>query len=204
MTRTTATRRTSGSGMAALLLIQLAVGYEWLVSGLTKIVHGDFPSGLAAQLAEMSRQAPSWYRGFLTTAVMPHAPVFGYAIELAEILAGIVLAGAAVVLLVGGGGSASMSRALQLASFAAAFVGIVLAVNFELANGGHFGTTLASDSFDEGVDLDTIMIAVQLALVVFSAAALPKPSPRYAHERAALGARRIGVARLTTLKRWAA
>ncbi len=37
-----------------LLLVQLLVGYEWLMSGLTKVVRGGFPGGLAAELREKS------------------------------------------------------------------------------------------------------------------------------------------------------
>jgi hypothetical protein len=72
-----------------------------------------------------------------------------------EVLAGVALAGAAVALLFDDHRvSARVRRGLQLATGGAALVGIVLAVNFELANGGHFGLKLAPDSFDEGVDLE--------------------------------------------------
>ena len=81
----------SSAAVVALLLIQVCIGYEWLVSGLTKIVHGDFPAGLAAELRDMSKAAPAWYRGFLDGAVIPHAVAFGYAIEIAELVVGIVL-----------------------------------------------------------------------------------------------------------------
>jgi len=40
--------------LVGLLLIQLFLGYEWLMSGLTKIVRGGFASGLADELAEKS------------------------------------------------------------------------------------------------------------------------------------------------------
>lgn len=85
------THERSGAAVVALLLVQVCIGYEWLVSGLTKIVHGDFPAGLAAELEDMSKAAPSWYRGFLDGAVVPHAVAFGYAIEIAELAIGIVL-----------------------------------------------------------------------------------------------------------------
>ena len=84
---------TRNAGTTTLLLIQIVIGYEWLVSGLTKLVRGDFPAGLAAQLGDMSKDAPGWYRGFLTSVVLPHADAFGYAIEITELLVGIVLIG---------------------------------------------------------------------------------------------------------------
>ena len=43
--------------LAGLLVLEIVIGYEWLISGLTKIIRGDFPSGLAEadRLAEMVR-----------------------------------------------------------------------------------------------------------------------------------------------------
>jgi uncharacterized membrane protein YphA (DoxX/SURF4 family) len=45
-------------GLVGLLVVQLLVGYEWLVSGLTKAVRGGLPSGLADELSEKSQGAP--------------------------------------------------------------------------------------------------------------------------------------------------
>ena len=154
----------SGAAVVALLLIQVCIGYEWLVSGLTKILHGDFPAGLAAELRDMSKAAPAWYRSFLDGAVIPHAAAFGYAIEVAEVAVGIVLL-VAVLRLPG-----RLRRYLPAVTVAALVVGVVLAVNFALANGSSFGLGLASDSFDEGIDLDTLLVGLQLGLLVFALA----------------------------------
>lgn len=177
---TTSNDRSNAAALAALLLVQLALGYEWLVSGLTKIAHGDFPGGLADELRDM-QAAPGWYHGFLTGTVAPHAQAVGYAIEVSELLAGLVLMGAATGLLFGANRlSARVERDLQLATGAAALVCLAMLVNFELASGGTFGLKLAPDSFDEGVSLDTLMVGLHLALLVFAAAALPR---RARHER---------------------
>ena len=160
--------RDRDTATAALLLVQICVGYEWLVSGLTKVVHGDFATGLGAQLHELAKSAPSWYGSFLSDAVVPHSQEFAYAVEAAELVAGAMLLGAGIALLVRGGRlSARVRHRLRLVTAAASLLGLVLVVNFELANGGTFGLSLAKDSFDEGVDLDTIMAGLQLALLVF-------------------------------------
>jgi uncharacterized membrane protein YphA (DoxX/SURF4 family) len=155
------TRRSGTVG--ALLLVQLVVGYEWLASGLSKVANGDFPGGLAGTLADLAKTSPGWYGSFLTGSVAPHAEAFGYAIEWAELLAGAVLLGSAALALRRG---EPVRRSIERATAIALLVGLVLAVCFELANGAGFGTRLAADSFDEGVDLDTIMVALQLALLV--------------------------------------
>ena len=163
-------RRSGNVGVAALLLVQICVGYEWLVSGLTKVVHGDFVAGLAGQLRSMG-DAPVWYRGFLTHDAIPHAHLLAYAIEIAEIAAGVTLLGAAAVLL--GRGDrlpVGLRRGLLLSTALASLVGIVMVVNFALANGSTFGLTLGADGFDEGVDLDTLLMGLQLALVGFGLA----------------------------------
>jgi len=149
------------------MLVQLVVGYEWLVSGLSKVANGDFSGGLASQLRDLGNQASPWYGHFLKTAIVPHAVAFGYLIEIAEVAAGVVLVGVALSELAAGTRITRRTRlALQRLAIAALAVGIVLVANLELANGGSFDLRLASDSFDEGVDLDTVMVAAQLARLV--------------------------------------
>jgi thiosulfate dehydrogenase [quinone] large subunit len=157
-------------GTVALLLVQIVLGYEWLVSGLTKLLDGGFPHGLAAELKDMSASAPAWYRHFLASVVLPHAQLFGDAIEVAEVVAGAVLIVTALLLLTG---RASLSsRALGWSAVVASIAALVMVADFELANGGGFGLSLGKDTFDEGVDLDTLLTGLQLALLVFWVATL--------------------------------
>ena len=163
--------RRSSAAVVALLLIQVCIGYEWLVSGLTKIVHGDFPAGLAAELRDMSNAAPGWYRSFLDGAVIPHAAAFGYAIEIGELAIGFALLFAVLRL------PARIGRYLPAVTAVALVVGIVLAANFALANGSSFGLGLAQGSFDEGIDLDTMLVGLQLALLAFALADVRRQVP---------------------------
>lgn len=48
--------------LIALPVVQIAVGYEWSMSGLTKIVRWGFPSRLAADLHDNAAAASPWYR----------------------------------------------------------------------------------------------------------------------------------------------
>ena len=167
--------RSETAGVVALLLVQICIGYEWLVSGLTKVVHGDFAQGFAGELHDVPGSAPVWYRSFLSDAVIPHAHAFAYTIEAAELVAGVALLSGGIALLVRGGAlSARVRRGLFLSTAAASLVGLVLVVNFALANGSTLGLSLAQDSFDEGVDLDTLLIGLQLALFVFGLAGLAR------------------------------
>ncbi len=159
--------------LVALLVIQILLGYEWLSSGLTKLVQGDFPGGLGHELLEKSEASSGWYRSFLDGTVIPHAHAFGYLIEVGELVTGLALIVAALVWLaawerLGGDGR----RAAPAATAAAAVAGVVMNVNFHLANGSPLPWPIAADSFDEAVDLDSLMAALELVLVGVSLAAL--------------------------------
>ena len=157
--------------LIGLLAVQLLVGYEWLMSGLTKIVRGGFPSGLADELRDKSQGAAGWYKSFLDGSAIPHASTFGYLIEIGELLVGLALIVAALVWLFRWERLPEAGRLAILATTAiASFVAIFMAVNFHLANGAPHPWFIAKDGFDEGIDLDSLLPAIQLVLIGVSVA----------------------------------
>lgn len=179
--------RRPGAGrlsLAGLLVVQLIVGYEWLLSGLAKLWRGDFPDGLGIQLEALAQESPGWYRGFLEEAVIPHARAAGYLIEIAELVTGIALIAAALVWLFGWERLPRRGRAaVLLTTIVAALAGIVMAVNFHLANGDAPPWGLPGDSFAEAVDLDSLIVAIQLVLIVVAGRALLTPREAGTPER---------------------
>src|SRR6266536_5253075 len=120
---------TSRLPLIGLLLVQLFIGFEWFMSGLTKLYRGGFPSGLATELREKSDGAAGWYKSFLDGSVIPNASAFGYLIEISELLVGVALIVAAIVWLarwqrLGDGGRVALLGTTIAASLAA----IVMAV----------------------------------------------------------------------------
>ena len=157
--------------LLGLLAIQLLIGYEWLMSGFTKVVRGGFPSGLADELTEKSEGAASWYVSFLDSVVIPNGSTFGVLIILGEIAVGAALIIAAGLWAFRWEGLGSGSRTAVLAATAAAALGgIFMNLNFHLANGSAHPWLIPGDGFDEGVDLDSLMPAIQLVLVAVSVA----------------------------------
>lgn len=157
--------------LIGLLVIQLLAGYEWLMSGLTKIARGGFPSGLAGELRDKSQGAAGWYKSFLDGSVIPHSSAFGYAIEIGELLVGLALIVAALIWLFRWERLPEAGRLAVLATTAgASLVAIFMAVNFHLANGASHPWFIAKDGFDEGIDLDSLLPAIQLVLVGVSVA----------------------------------
>lgn len=159
--------------LVGLLLVQIVLGYEWLMSGLTKIVRGGFPSGLADELTEKSEGVGGWYKSFLDDIVIPNGEVFGYLVLVGEVLVGLGLVGAALVWMLGWerlplGGRRTLLAVTVLASLG----GILLNVSFHLANASAHPWLIPGDGFDEGVDLDSVMPALQAVLIVVSVAGL--------------------------------
>lgn len=151
--------------LIGLLVIQAAIGYEWAMSGLAKIVRGGFPSGLAAELRDKSQGTVSWYRSFLDGTVIPHASAWGYAIEISELVIGIILIATALIWIFRWDGiTTRQQQTLLVAVAAAAFAGVLMNVSFHLANGSPHPWLIPKNGFDEGVDLDSLMPLIQLVL----------------------------------------
>ena len=158
------------AGLLGLLAVQALVGYEWFVSGLTKVVRGGFPGGLADELGEKSEGAASWYASFLDSVVIPNGSLFGVLIILGELAVGVALIAAAAFWAFRWERLGPRGRTgLLAATVAASLGGIFMNVNFHLANGSAHPWLIPGDGFDEGVDLDSFMPAVQLVVVIVSA-----------------------------------
>ena len=153
-----------------LFAIQAIIGYEWLMSGATKVVRGGFPSGLADELTEKSEGAASWYSTFLDSVVIPNGSTFGVLIILGEVGVGLALIAAAALWAFRWERLGSSGRnAVLAATFAAALGGVFMNVNFHLANGSAHPWLIPGDGFDEGVDLDSLMPAIQLVFAAVAA-----------------------------------
>ena len=86
----------------ALSGLQLLVGYEWLISGMDKILLGTFPSAMDGLLTASINggRLPGFFAALLQTLVVPQAAFFGVLIEWGEALAGLgLLAAGSVTLL---------------------------------------------------------------------------------------------------------
>jgi thiosulfate dehydrogenase [quinone] large subunit len=154
-------------GLAA---IQLIVGAEWLVSGANKVLSGSFPSGLADALQEGLKDNPNgWYVSLLDRVVVPHTIFWGYVVEGAEVLIGIVLLSTALMLF------GNLARAGEpwhrltvfqmLMAAAVGIVGAFLCVNFHFWMGDGFLPALGgANAYDEAIDLD--MLVPPLCLLI--------------------------------------
>ena len=155
--------------LKGLVVVGLFIGYEWFMSGLTKIVRGGFPSGLTDELREKSEGTVGWYKDFLDGTVIPNAAAFGVAIEVAELAIGAVLIAGAIMLLLRWQRLSYRAEIAVLAAVAIASIGAILMnISFHLANGSPHPWLIPKDGFDEGVDLDSLLPLIQLVFAYVS------------------------------------
>ena len=82
--------------------LRLVVRYQWLVSGVDKLLLGTFPGQMGQLLAGQisGGKLPAYFAALLRALVVPNAPVFGYMVMLGETLAGLGLIAAGLFTLI--------------------------------------------------------------------------------------------------------
>ena len=177
--------------------VQTVIAWEWLVSGVNKVLAGNFPQGLADTLDEGIHDNPNgWYVSLLQHIVLPHSVAFGYMIEAAELFIGIALF-IGVVVLVGPVRRRGMPQyRLAVGEVAAAMVAALLCaflcINFHFFMGdGIFPWINPANAFDEGITLDTLMPPVAIVLFLVNARLLVEMTEMPVGQYVQRGVRRL-------------
>jgi len=154
-----------------LAAIQTIIGWEWITSGLVKVFSGSFPQILRDTLTGGFQGNPNgWYISLLQRVVLPHSVFYGYLVEWAEVIVGVVLL-FGVLLLIGRPKalvkvphkvSVSMYATVAVVAVIAAF----LCINFHFWMGKSIIPGLGADPTDEGIDLDALMPPFSLVIMV--------------------------------------
>jgi thiosulfate dehydrogenase (quinone) large subunit len=150
-------------GMA---LVFLLLGYEWLISGLDKMLSADFLTGLGAELQDAMANNPNgWYVHFLARFVIPHARMAAALVEGGEVLvAGGLFLGAGLWIC-SRRLSPRWARTLQPWVIGALLGSALMTVNYYFMAGNSFPWLRPSSSFDEGLDIDGLLTLVSVALL---------------------------------------
>jgi len=83
-------REEKSNAHSIVLFFTLFLGYEWLMSGLAKLISSSFISGFHDQIAKHVSKAYGFYVPVLKHLVVPNARTFAYIIELSELFIGVV------------------------------------------------------------------------------------------------------------------
>ncbi len=149
--------------LLGLLAIQIFLGYEWLMSGLSKVLAGDFAGGLAATLSDQTKDMSGPYKSFVDGVVIPNGQLFGYLVMAGELALGLVLIGAALLWITRWSHMNYTGRRVVLGLIVlAGFVAIFMNFNFHIAGGASHPWLIAADPNGEGVDLDSLMPIIQI------------------------------------------
>ncbi|HEX6510542.1 MAG TPA: hypothetical protein VF221_23180 [Chloroflexota bacterium] len=153
-------------GLAAgLCLVQLVLAYEWLMSGINKLLNPNFTAQLASNLQQnMTGNPYIWYAGILRQIVLPRAGVFGVLTELGELSIGVTLLASAVLWL--RRPNSRLTLHVGKAACLALAGSIFLPLNFFLMSGDPIPWINSANAFNEGVSIDAFiaMLAVTLLL----------------------------------------
>ena len=148
----------------AVCLMQIALAYEWLVSGINKLLNSGFTAQLASTLHQnMSGNQYGWYVTFLRQVVLPHAGVFGWLTEVGELVIGGTLVVSALLWLLRPSG-----RLTHHAGWAAclALIGAVFVpLNYFFMSGDPLPWINAANAFGEGVSIDVLISLLAVPLL---------------------------------------
>jgi hypothetical protein len=163
----------------AFIGLQAALGYEWLVSGLDKILYGRFPETLGGLLAGTLRvgNVPAPFAALLRALALPHPLFFGWLIEWSETLAGLALLGAALAALLrpilerylAPGARPWLTRGrhtVNALAVAAAAGTMLLGLSFYLLDGAPSFLPLPSIAFGGAVDTGLLLAALAAPLAL--------------------------------------
>lgn len=152
--------------LAGMLFVQMLLGYEWLMSGLSKLARGGFIAALQDDMAFRAASLRGWFGFLVDTAAIPNARV----VAVGQLTLGAALIAAALLWLLRWPVLTDRKRGLVLSVvIVAGAVAIVMNIAFHLYTSSTHPWLIAADPFGEGVDLDSLMPLIQgiLALVAF-------------------------------------
>lgn len=151
--------------LLGLLAVQFLLGYEWLMSGLSKLLKPGFIYAFREDLVFRSRAVPAWYKALLDGFAIPNSEVVGAVIVIGELFLGGALMTAAVLWAVRWSRFSTAGRSVILLTIiAAGVVAAVANVNYHIYTAASHPWFIAADPFEEGIDLDSLMPVLQVIL----------------------------------------
>lgn len=143
-----------------LMLFTLIIGYEWLASGVSKVLTQTFASGFHHNVVSSLGSAFSFYVPVLKDLVLPHATLFGYFIEFSEVFVGLTF------FILFFTRFKNVSGWLLKLGMVASILSAFLSVNIFLDSGDPFFITPAQP-FNNSVSLDILLSAMQVSLFAY-------------------------------------
>jgi thiosulfate dehydrogenase [quinone] large subunit len=143
-------------------VILVILAYEWLVSGLDKLLSGTFVRDMHHEMMDaIPDMQYQFYAHFLQKYCMLHCEIIAAIVETGEILVGLSFLLLAF-LSITGRLNGNMRKLGVITGLVSAFMNL----NFFFYQGGSFFVN-TSDPFDEGIPIDLIMLFIQVAVATY-------------------------------------
>lgn len=150
-----------------LAMVEAVIGYEWLLSGLDKVLSARYLPGLANALRTSIQENPhSWWVAFIQQQVLPHAQVWALLVEIGELLVALGFFAGALLWASGCFPTARWTRWLNAGVLLALYGGVLMTANYYLMAGHGFPALNPGNPFDEGLSLDGVLTAIGLGLLL--------------------------------------
>ena len=150
-----------------LALTEAAIGYEWLLSGLNKLLSANFSTGLAHALQSSLDGNPNgWYVALAKSLFIPHAQVLAPLVELGELLVAGGLFIGAFLWVSGRFPVARWARILNLGVIMALLGGILMSINYAVMGGDTLPGINPANPFNEGLSIDSLLAMIGICLLV--------------------------------------
>lgn len=168
-----------------LTVVEAAIAYEWVLSGLDKCLSSQYLGGLGGSLNDMTAGNPNtWYVWFLQHVAMPNCTLFGCLVAAGELLVGFaLLAGAALWLAGPERLSGRWARLVQVGVIAGLAGATLMTANYYLMAGKTLPWLNPAHPFDEGLSLDGLLTLVTVGLLAVHLLALRRASAVRIQER---------------------
>lgn len=162
----------------SMAIVFLLFAYEWLISGLDKVLSPEYRSGLAANLQDAMKGNPNhWYVNWLNQTIIPHARTVATIVEVGELLVALGFILGAFLWLRGARLPLGWRRLLHVIVLATLLASAFMAANYYFLMGERLPWLKTGDPFDEGLSIDGLLALIALALFVLHLVVWPRSAP---------------------------
>ncbi len=153
-----------------MILVEGLIGYEWLLSGLNKLLSPTFRSGLTAQIQMALHGNPNtWWVALTRRLVLPQASLWAVLVEVGELLVALGFFAGAVLWASGQFPTQRWARRLNLGVLAALAGSALMTANYYLMSGETLPGLNPGNPFNEGLSIDGLLTLVAAGLFVIHA-----------------------------------
>lgn len=164
----------------AVCLMQIALAYEWLISGVNKVASPYFATGLRLVLQQhvYNDELHKPYSAFLQRFIIPNAQGYARLITWTEVMVGVVLLAGAILWMARP--TARLTAYAACATCIYLIAAIAMNLNYYLVDDEATAWINPLRAFSEGVQLDAMLLLFSLVLLGANVAALRALSRRAA------------------------